>query len=304
MTWIGLEINLLIFVPLIIKKDRKYQAEARLKYFLTQASASVFILIRLRVIKNQSLIARLILSLALLLKIGAAPAHQWIITVSTGLTWQAVFIIFVPQKIGPMLLISITLPAININILIFFIMTRAIIGSIGGLTPSSLKKIIAYSSVSHLSWLLTSMLLKKHLWACYFVIYSIILWVIIISFHIINYKNISDIFFREKTTIKTLLIINILSLAGLPPFRGFLIKIIVLEGILQSSLILLIPFLLTGTLIRLFFYIRIITPNLFLTTTKINIKQNLNNNSLLLIINIFGLLISLPLIIFLDFKLY
>lgn len=97
---------------------------------------------------------------------------------------------------------------------------------------------------------------------------------------------------------------NILSLAGLPPFRGFLIKIIVLEKIIKSSIFILLPFLLIGTLIRLFFYMRIITPNLFTTSSIVNIEQKNTGNPLLLVINIFGLILFLPLIIILDFKLY
>jgi NADH:ubiquinone oxidoreductase subunit 2 (subunit N) len=64
------------FIPLILKKTNKYQAESALKYFLTQAIASVFILLRLCLIKTPTIGATFILTLGLLLKVAAAPLHQ------------------------------------------------------------------------------------------------------------------------------------------------------------------------------------------------------------------------------------
>jgi len=71
----GLELNLLSFIPLISMKDNQYSSEAALKYFLIQALGSTVLLISgiIIIIKVQVFSASL--SAALLLKAGSAPFH-------------------------------------------------------------------------------------------------------------------------------------------------------------------------------------------------------------------------------------
>jgi NADH-ubiquinone oxidoreductase chain 2 len=79
--WVGLELNLLSFIPLI-SKSSKFSAEAALKYFLTQAFASSVLLVGLLynyiLTDEASLIAQpavILIGTASMVKIGAAPVH-------------------------------------------------------------------------------------------------------------------------------------------------------------------------------------------------------------------------------------
>jgi NADH-ubiquinone oxidoreductase chain 2 len=83
--WLGLEINLLSFIPLMADKHNQFSTEAALKYFLTQALASAILLFAVicigltihltfsRILNTDPL--PIILSSTLILKIGAAPFH-------------------------------------------------------------------------------------------------------------------------------------------------------------------------------------------------------------------------------------
>ena len=164
---------------------------------------------------------------------------------------------------------------------------------------------MTYSSISHISWLLSSLSLGKYFWINYFFIYSFVLTTILFSFYKLNVNNLSEIFLLKKRKTKNILIINILSLAGLPPFSGFLAKILIISALIESTKIFITIFLLFSTILRLFFYIRMITRNIFNSNSKtIKITKNKYKPWLILTINLRGLLVAFPLSLVLDFKLF
>ena len=303
--WLALEINLLVFIPIILKKNRKYQTEARLKYFLIQATASVILLISLYTLNMPGVWGNTILAVALLIKIGAAPLHQWVVSVLPGLSWHSVFILLVPQKVGPVLLFSSFIRALSISVVGFFIVASSLVGAAGGLVSSTLKKIIVYSSVRQLGWILSRVMIEKYLWVIYFFVYGSVLRTILYSFAQIKAKSLSSLFMLKKQRLKVILIINVLSLGGMPPFSGFLAKIAVLYSAAGSSILSLMPILLFRTILSLFFYLRIASSNIFNNSRKVLFNKNLNLASAKLIfVNFMGLIVSFPFLLLLGFKLY
>ncbi|CAH1384876.1 unnamed protein product [Tenebrio molitor] len=89
----GLEINLLSVIPIFSEKKNVFSTEASIKYFITQAIASLILLISVIILLltnefinpliNSTLI--LILNSALIIKLGAAPFHFWFPEVIEGL---------------------------------------------------------------------------------------------------------------------------------------------------------------------------------------------------------------------------
>jgi NADH-ubiquinone oxidoreductase chain 2 len=80
--WIGLEINLISFIPLISSQENILTTEASLKYFVIQALASstLMLLVIIRALTNNGLTTEMrineyMIIIPLLLKIGAAPLH-------------------------------------------------------------------------------------------------------------------------------------------------------------------------------------------------------------------------------------
>lgn len=273
--WVALEINIISFIPLIINKKNKYQAETALKYFIIQAISSIFILTRLFFIKNSANITNIIITRGLILKRGVAPLHQWLPPVSEGLSWPLFFILNIPQKVGPLRLISSINP--ELFILYFFIVASALIGRSIGLSQFSLRKILIYSSISHISWLLTRLFINNNLWILYFIVYTTILTPIIYIFKKFNLNHLKHIINNKNKILKTTISLNILSLGGLPPFSGFILKFIVIVELINNKLssnFLIAPLLLSA-LINLFFYIRVRLRTLTLSnslTTNFNIK--------------------------------
>ncbi len=291
--WLGLEINLLSFIPLIIDNKNIFSSESAIKYFITQVFASIiFLFTRIfYIIKFNTFFyyynnnyENLILNSSILLKLGAAPFHFWFPNVIEGLNWINSFIILTWQKIAPLSIISYLN---NFYLLNFFIIISALIGSIGGLNQTSLRKIIAFSSINHIRWILLRLFLNNILWNFYFFIYIIINFSIINFFKMINFFNLNQLFLsiNNNNLIKYCFLINFISLGGLPPFIGFLPKWLVIENLINKNLFILF-FIIIISLITLFFYTRISFSAILINYPSNNWNNFIKNNNKILKINL------------------
>lgn len=272
--WLGLEINLLTIIPLFIGKSNKYPSESIMKYFFIQALASTIILYRILISfnLNSSLIRKLsiILNSALLIKIGAAPFHFWFPEIIEGLTWNNALIVLTWQKLAPIIILSYRI--INSTFICFSIILSSIIRGIQGLNQIRVRKIIAYSSINHNRWIISNLLISTDIWVFYFVIYSLISINLIYTFKLFKINIIQQLIniLNYNKLIKISILLNFLSLGGLPPFIGFLPKWLTIYFIVENNLFFLTIILIICTLIALYFYLRLI-----LSTISFKIKENL-----------------------------
>nr|YP_009497823.1 NADH dehydrogenase subunit 2 [Prismostictoides unihyala]AWT58502.1 NADH dehydrogenase subunit 2 [Prismostictoides unihyala] len=283
--WIGLEINLLSFIPLMSNSNNLLMSEASLKYFLTQAIASInflfIILLKLSTIKNFEFnnIISIIINSSLLMKMGSAPFHFWFPNIVEGLTWFNNFILMTWQKITPMILLSYYF---NKNFLYFMIIFNVIIGAIGGLNQTSLRKLMAFSSINNLGWMIFSIMISENLWLFYLLMYSFLISIMCFFFYILNMFFINQLFINNiNNMIKLNLLINFLSLGGLPPFIGFLPKWIIINFLMINKFYLITFIFIMMSLIIIFFYIRIIYSSFMFNYYKMKwLKIFLKNNFL------------------------
>nr|AND96211.1 NADH deshydrogenase subunit 2 [Onthophagus cf. jeannelianus] len=275
--WLGLEINLLSIIPLMSSPKNSMASEATMKYFITQTLASMILLFSLifmsmninYLIFHTSL--SLTFSSSLFIKMGAAPFHFWFPEIMEGLTWTNSFIMLTWQKIAPMTLFSYTNFS-NINYITFIVIFSSMISGIMGMNQTNMRKILAYSSINHISWMLMSMLFFETIWIYYFIIYSIISLNIILILNKFNIFYLSQLFssINNFPIIKFFFMLNFMSLGGLPPFLGFLPKWLTIQILIKMNLFSLSLIIIIMTLITLFFYMRIITLGLMM-----NINYNL-----------------------------
>nr|QNV11646.1 NADH dehydrogenase subunit 2 [Synapha fasciata] len=264
--WMGLEINLLSFIPLMIDTNNLLSTEASLKYFLVQTFASLILLFSMMMFIlfnnfiysmsiNNYLYSSLIF-LALIIKSGMAPFHFWFPNVMEGLSWYMNLMLMTWQKIAPLIIISYLMMS---KIYFLFIIISAITGAMGGLNQTSLRKIMAFSSINHLSWMMVAMMFNEFMWLFYFFIYSLISFSIVFLFNSFKIFYINQLFnsmFNSKI-FKFIILITFLSLAGLPPFLGFLPKWLVIQSLMTTNHMFLIMILIMMSLITMFFYLRI-----------------------------------------------
>nr|AAF77226.1 NADH dehydrogenase subunit 2 [Drosophila melanogaster]ACI28542.1 NADH dehydrogenase subunit 2 [Drosophila melanogaster]ACT21543.1 NADH-ubiquinone oxidoreductase chain 2 [Drosophila melanogaster]AFP47046.1 NADH dehydrogenase subunit 2 [Drosophila melanogaster]AFP47072.1 NADH dehydrogenase subunit 2 [Drosophila melanogaster] len=285
--WMGLEINLLSFIPLLSDNNNLMSTEASLKYFLTQVLASTVLLFSsiLLMLKNnmnneinESFTSMIIMS-ALLLKSGAAPFHFWFPNMMEGLTWMNALMLMTWQKIAPLMLISY----LNIKyLLLISVILSVIIGAIGGLNQTSLRKLMAFSSINHLGWMLSSLMISESIWLIYFFFYSFLSFVLTFMFNIFKLFHLNQLFswFVNSKILKFTLFMNFLSLGGLPPFLGFLPKWLVIQQLTLCNQYFMLTIMMMSTLITLFFYLRICYSAFMMNYFENNWIMKMNMNSI------------------------
>lgn len=287
--WIGLELNLFSIIPILNFKSSIYSIEATIKYFLIQAFASILLLIFL-INKNFLFFNNnnLLIIIPLLIKLRLIPFHLWLPSIIEGLNWISCLLITTWQKISPLIIISY----LNINKNLIFLITLISINSIFGLNQNSIRKVLAISSINNSTWILFAILINEKLWINYFLIYSIINFLIIKILNDFNINYINQIkFFNLNFFFKLNILILIFSIIGLPPIIGFLIKWILIKTLIYNNIYIIIIILIILTILNLIFYIKItyfilFNFNLF---NKWYLKFKKNNYNFIIIINFFRL---------------
>nr|YP_010626038.1 NADH dehydrogenase subunit 2 [Inocellia digitiformis]WBK02836.1 NADH dehydrogenase subunit 2 [Inocellia digitiformis] len=308
--WMGLEINLLSFIPLMSNTKNIFSTEASLKYFLTQAFASstlVFFIIFSFLMYlnyfslNMNNSMKMLMLSSLFLKLGAAPFHFWFPSVAENLTWLMNLILLTWQKIAPMILISYLSNEIYMQFIAIF---STLIGSLGGLNQTNLRKIMAFSSINHIGWMISSLIMNNNLWKIYFLIYSLLTILMISIFMNFNLFFINQIYLMMNFNLmnKFLLFMNFLSLGGLPPFLGFFPKWMIINNLILNNYFFLLTIMSMLTLINLFFYLRLALNSFLLLNMeqKWFININFKMNYFLISMSMISLL-SLPLFTLLYF---
>nr|YP_010895093.1 NADH dehydrogenase subunit 2 [Dorylomorpha alaskensis]WJW73619.1 NADH dehydrogenase subunit 2 [Dorylomorpha alaskensis] len=284
--WMGLEINLLAFIPLMSENNNLMSTESSLKYFLTQALASSILIFGmiLSMMKYNYMFmiyemnyTDMIMLSSLLMKSGTAPLHWWFPNVMEGLSWINGLILMTWQKIAPLMMISYILIK---PLLIICMLLSTSIGAIGGLNQTSLRKLMAYSSIGHLGWMLMAMMSNESLWMIYFCFYTILSMNVVLMFHMYKLFHINQIFtqFFNSKNLKFMMFMNLLSLGGLPPFLGFIPKWMVIQQLTDMAQYFIITFMMMTTLIMLFYYLRLCYSSFMMNYYEINIYTNMNIN--------------------------
>nr|ARH54403.1 NADH dehydrogenase subunit 2 [Hippodamia undecimnotata] len=299
--WIGLEMNLLAFIPIINYDNYKYSSEASMKYFLVQVTASMFILfsfmyslISINSFEQLNSLSYFIFNSAILMKMGAAPFHFWYLEVAEGLSWTNLLMLLTWQKIAPMILVMY-----NFSMNMFFcliILISMILSSVKSWNQVSLKKILALSSINHIGWMLSMMFINQSLWLIYFLIYSFISVNLVIIFKKYNIHSVTGLFklMNYNKYIKIFFFFNFLSLGGIPPFLGFFPKWVILKTLMENSMYLLSFLMIFLTLIFLYIYMRLFIQS---SLMKISNKKIFKHQKFYFIyyinwINFMGLMVS------------
>nr|YP_009176805.1 NADH dehydrogenase subunit 2 [Portunus sanguinolentus]ALJ11004.1 NADH dehydrogenase subunit 2 [Portunus sanguinolentus]ALK60827.1 NADH dehydrogenase subunit 2 [Portunus sanguinolentus] len=305
--WLGLELNLLSFIPLITTKLCPYLSEAAIKYFLIQALASTVLIMSASVFLYAQSVSHIMILLSLLLKLGAAPFHFWFPQVTEGLSWPQAFVLLTIQKLAPMFLISyLTFSNMLMSIIMISALTSSLAGAIGGLNIMKLRKLMAFSSINHMSWMLVGIYMGDMYWLTYFSLYSFVSGSVVVLLYTSQSLTMSNLLNQSKKNLMMNMFIpmNILSLGGLPPFLGFIPKWIMIQYMACNSMFFPLLILLVSSLITLYFYLRLFVPMTLLSfsyfTSNVKLKSLFSSSFPLLsmsFINMFGILFPIPFMI-------
>nr|AFI47908.1 NADH dehydrogenase subunit 2 [Turdus plumbeus]AFI47912.1 NADH dehydrogenase subunit 2 [Turdus plumbeus]AFN54518.1 NADH dehydrogenase subunit 2 [Turdus plumbeus] len=267
--WTGLEINTLAILPLIAKSHHPRSIEAATKYFLVQAAASALILFssmtnawhtgQWDITQLTCPTSCLILTTAIAMKLGLAPFHFWFPEVLQGCSLTTGLLLSTAMKFPPITLLLMTSQSLNPSPLIAMAILSAALGGWMGLNQTQVRKILAFSSISHLGWMAIILVYSPKLALLNFYLYAVMTAAVFLTLNSIKTLNLSMLMttWTKTPALSAMLMLTLLSLAGLPPLTGFLPKWLIIQELTKQSMAPAATIMALLSLLNLFFYLRL-----------------------------------------------
>nr|AIM45297.1 NADH dehydrogenase subunit 2 [Hylophilus flavipes] len=269
MAWAGLEINTLSILPLISKSHHPRAIEAATKYFLVQAAASALVLFsgmtnawhvgQWDITQLSHPTSCLILTAALSMKLGLVPFHFWFPEVLQGSPLITGLLLSTVMKLPPIALLFMTSHSLNPTVLTTMAVLSVALGGWMGLNQTQVRKIMAFSSISHLGWMAIIILYNPKLTLLNFYLYALMTTTVFLTFHSTKVLKLSTLMtaWAKMPSLNTILLLVLMSLAGLPPMTGFLPKWLIIQELTKQHMASAATIISLLSLLSLFFYLRL-----------------------------------------------
>nr|QGZ08732.1 NADH dehydrogenase subunit 2 [Melanocetus johnsonii] len=286
LAWMGIEMNTLAILPLMAQHHHPRAVEATTKYFLAQAAAAAMLLFasttnawltgQWDIQQMSHPLPTTMIIIALALKIGLAPLHSWLPEVLQGLDLTTGLILSTWQKLAPFALI-LQLQPTNPTILMLLGLTSTLVGGWGGLNHTQLRKILAYSSIAHLGWMILVLQFSPSLTLLTLLTYMAMTSSLFLVFKLTSSTNINTLAtsWAKAPALTSITPLALLSLGGLPPLTGFMPKWLILQELTKQGLALTATIAAMSALLSLYFYLRLsyamtltMSPNSLTSTTS------------------------------------
>nr|AFB19492.1 NADH dehydrogenase subunit 2 [Cincloramphus timoriensis] len=267
--WAGLEINTLAILPLISKSHHPRAIEAATKYFLTQAAASALVLFasmtnawhtgQWDITQLTHPTSCLILTAAIATKLGLVPFHFWFPEVLQGSSLTTGLLLSTIMKLPPISLLFMTSHALNSTLLTYMAILSTALGGWMGLNQTQIRKILAFSSISHLGWMTIIISYNPKLTLLNFYMYALMTAAVFLTLNSIKASKLSTLMttWTKIPSLSAMLFLTLLSLAGLPPLTGFLPKWLIIQELTKQSMASAAVALSLLSLLGLYFYLRL-----------------------------------------------
>ena len=294
--YLGLELqSLALYVLAAIDRDNQISSEAGIKYFVLSALSSGLLLygcsllygftgstnfddisISLVTKNTGAIFAMVFILVGLAFKVSAVPFHMWTPDVYQGAPTSITnFFAVVPKAVGLAVIIRfMDLPFKNIleewqTIIIFISIASMILGSVAAIGQKNIKRLLAYSSISHMGYALAGVATGTESGYTSTIIYITIYIVMNMGAFACLYlmkvdenytEKIEDLsgLSKEKPMLAFSFLILFFSLAGIPPLGGFFAKFFVFMSVIESELYALAIIGLLTTVISAFYYLKVI----------------------------------------------
>nr|AAX89336.1 NADH dehydrogenase subunit II [Plethodon shermani]AAX89337.1 NADH dehydrogenase subunit II [Plethodon shermani] len=316
LAWVGLELNTLAIIPLMSETHHPRATEAATKYFLTQSMASALLLFATTlnawhtgewtIMNMQTPAPMVMLTIALMIKLAVAPFHLWLPDVIQGQSLMTCLIMLTWQKLAPLALLIQISHEVNSTLIISMGTISLLVGGWGGLNQPHMRKIMAFSSIAHLGWMIIVVPYLPNLTQLNLLVYLLMtssLFLTMMTLQTTTMNKMASSWMKNFPLFSTTAII-LMSLGGLPPMSGFLPKWMILEELVKQNMTPLAVLAIALTLLTLFFYLRLsyitsltTSPSPLNSKLMWRLKLNLNPTTPLLIIASIMLLPITPLIV-------
>ena len=293
--YIGLELqSLALYVLASFNRDNLLSSESGLKYFVLSALSSGLLLYGCSLIYGFSnstnfdeisqnfnfeygvIFGMVFVIVGLAFKISAVPFHMWAPDVYQGSPTSMTVLFAILPKIAALTVFIKFLygPFVNLfeewqAIIIFLSIASMILGAVAAIGQKNLKRLIAYSSISHMGYALAGLTTGTNQGIQSSIIYLIIYLIMNLAFFSCLfmlkrkdkfYENIEDLsgLSKKHPILALSFLIILFSLAGIPPLAGFFAKFYIFMAVIQKEMYFLAIVGLLATVIAAFYYLRVI----------------------------------------------
>nr|AER58986.1 NADH dehydrogenase subunit 2 [Ancistrops strigilatus] len=269
MAWTGLEINTLAILPLISNPHHPRAIEAATKYFLVQAAASTLLLFssttnalftgQWDITQLTHPTSCLLMTTAISIKLGLVPFHFWFPEVLQGSSLTTGLLLATLMKFPPISLFLLTSPSLNSTLLTILAISSAALGGWMGLNQTQVRKVLAFSSISHLGWMTAIIIYNPKLTLITFYLYCLMTATIFMTLNTTKTLKLSSMMtaWTKIPPLSATLMLTLLSLAGLPPLTGFLPKWLIIQELTKQEMTSTATIIALLSLLGLFFYLRL-----------------------------------------------
>ena len=328
--YIGLELNsLAAYVLASFARNDVKSSEAGLKYFILGALASGILLFGISLVYgftgstsfltiNSALSGELsmgatfgiVFMLAgMAFKISAAPFHMWTPDVYEGApTPITAFFASAPKVAATALLVRIVGEAFNNQIdawqqiIIIVALMSIVVGALGAIGQKSLKRLLAYSSINNIGFILIGLAAASQIGVSALLVYLAIYVAMTLGGFICLMQfedkdgnmrdNIDDIagLSKHRPVLAAVFMIFMFSLAGIPPMFGFWGKLQVFQAAVAADLLPLAVIGIAASVIGAFYYLKVIKVMYF--DERADVVADSNSNTLVWVGGILALFVS------------
>lgn len=244
--YLALELQTLsLFILVALKRDSAYSTEAGLKYFVLGALSSGLFLFGcvllygltgevsvqgIAALAAGGEIGRIFITISLLFKLSVAPFHMWAPDVYEGAPTIITALLATVPKISVYSILVQIGPTTNVILICAGI--SIIYGAIGAINQTRIKRLLAYSGIGHMGFILFGVAIgsfesiqASFIYMIIYVIMSICSFSLILSLNLrrgflVELSGMS----RNNPVMAMTLAVVLFSIAGIPPFAGFLSK--------------------------------------------------------------------------------
>ena len=300
MIFLGIEIvSICLYVLAGIRRDNLRSNEAALKYFLLGAFATGFLLYGMtmvygstghtnlfkiaEVVQNPSAQSNPLLLMGLVLliigfgfKIASVPFHMWAPDVYQGAPTPITAFMAVGPKAAAFAaffrVFAETFPEMAPSweiILSTIAVLSMFFGNLGAIMQTNIKRMLAFSSISHAGYILIAVIAKNSLGASSLLFYMLtyafttfgIFGIIILlgrkGEENLEIENYSGLAYRHPILALSMTVF-LLSLGGLPPFAGFIAKFYIFSAAIQEGLVTLVIIAVLNSAISFYYYLKVV----------------------------------------------
>nr|WOW99139.1 NADH dehydrogenase subunit 2 [Tropiduchidae sp. 1 WQW-2023a] len=290
-SWMMMELNFISFIPMMAKSNK--MMDQTMKYLIIQSMASSIMVMSmiLSSMTETKLKSSMMMMTSLMMKMGMIPFHLWMPMVMNSMNWNMCTMMATWQKLATTMAItqmsSIKMLIIPMCLLLIIPMCLSLtMGAATMTNQKSTKKMMAYSSISNSPWMIYSMMMSKSQFMMMFLTYCTLTIIIMNSFkknNILYKSQITNLMKKKKMEI----MMNILSMSGMPPFTGFIPKMMIISSSINQSMVITASMIISSILSS-FSYMKF-TSNVMMTNSsqKKSTKKN-KFNSYSMMFNMMG----------------